>query len=77
MVAAGLRIALPIALIVVVVAEIVGGQNGVGFYLVLSQSLFNIPGLFSAIVVLGLLGNVLNAAFGLAERRLIGWAKDV
>ena len=37
------------------------------------QSLFNVLGMWDVIVLLGLLGMVLNAAFGLVERRVLAW----
>jgi ABC-type nitrate/sulfonate/bicarbonate transport system permease component len=37
------------------------------------QSLFNVLGMWDIVVLLGLLGMVLNAAFGLVERRILAW----
>ncbi|HEY9314388.1 ABC transporter permease [Williamsia sp.] len=75
MISAGLRVALPISLIMMVLSEIVGGSNGVGFYMELHQDLFDIPALFSAIIVLGIVGNIVNGCYGLAERKVLVWAQ--
>ncbi|MCF7548033.1 ABC transporter permease [Pseudonocardia sp. WMMC193] len=75
MISAGLRVALPIALIMMVVSELVGGQNGLGFYLTYQQQSFNIPAMFAAVIVLGVLGNVLNAGYAAVERRVLHWAR--
>jgi ABC-type nitrate/sulfonate/bicarbonate transport system permease component len=39
------------------------------------ESLFNVPGMWGVIVLLGLLGMVLNAAFSLFERRVLAWER--
>lgn len=77
MISAGLRVGLPIALIMMVVSELVGGQNGIGFYLTQAQSLFNIAGMFSALLILGVLGNVINLAYAFVETRRLHWASHL
>jgi ABC-type nitrate/sulfonate/bicarbonate transport system permease component len=37
------------------------------------ESQFDVSGMWGVIVLLGLLGMVLNAAFGLFERRVLAW----
>jgi ABC-type nitrate/sulfonate/bicarbonate transport system permease component len=73
MISAGLRVALPIALIMMVVSELVGGRNGIGFYLTQAQSVFDVAGMFSALVILGLLGNLINWLYVRAETRQLHW----
>lgn len=77
MISAGLRVGLPIALIMVVVSELVGGQNGIGFYLLTGQSTFNIPAMFAAVVILGVLGNLINAGYARLEKKWLSWADSV
>ncbi|HEY0484773.1 MAG TPA: ABC transporter permease [Mycobacteriales bacterium] len=77
MISTGLRVALPIALIMMVVSELVGGQNGIGFYLLTGQSLFNISGMFAALFILGILGNLVNAGYARLERKWLFWANNV
>ncbi|MET7999413.1 ABC transporter permease [Nonomuraea glycinis] len=77
LISAGLRVALPIALIMMVVSELVGGQNGVGFYLLSSQSVFNIPAMFAALILLGVLGNLVNAGYARLEDRWLKWARNL
>lgn len=77
MISVGLRVALPIALIMVVVSELVGGQNGIGFYLLTGQSMFNIPAMFAAVVILGVLGNLINAGYARLEKKWLSWADSV
>jgi ABC-type nitrate/sulfonate/bicarbonate transport system permease component len=70
---AGLRLSLALALVMMIISEFVGSTNGIGREMLEDQSLFNVLGLWDVIVLLGLLGMVLNAAFGLAERRVLAW----
>jgi ABC-type nitrate/sulfonate/bicarbonate transport system permease component len=70
---AGLRLSLALALVMMIVSEFVGSTNGIGNEMLKDQSLFDVPGMWGVIVLLGLLGMVLNAAFGLLERRVLAW----
>ena len=70
---AGLRVAVSIGLVMVVVSEFVGGGDGLGHYILVEQSQFNIPEMYAGILFLGLLGFVLNGVFVLVERRALSW----
>jgi ABC-type nitrate/sulfonate/bicarbonate transport system permease component len=70
---AGLRLSLALALVMMVVSEFVGSTNGIGREMLQDQSLFNVPGIWGIIVLLGLLGLLLNAVFSLIERRVLAW----
>lgn len=72
---AGLRIAAPIALIVAVSAELVGGgQLGIGVWM-LANSQAGVPRdlLFGGIVITGVIGLALSGLLVAVERRLVGW----
>ena len=70
---AGMRTAVSLSLILMVISEMVASTNGIGFFVLQSQRSFAIPEMWSGIVLLGLLGYVLNAMFLLAERRVLAW----
>jgi ABC-type nitrate/sulfonate/bicarbonate transport system permease component len=70
---AGLRVAVSIGLVMVVVSEFVGGGDGIGHYIRVEQSQFRIPELYAGILFIGLLGFVLNGVFVLIERRALFW----
>lgn len=72
-IAAGLRIAISIGLVLVVISEFVGEGDGLGHYIVFQQSQFNVPELYGGILILGLLGYALNQLFLLSERRVLSW----
>lgn len=70
---AGLRIAISIGLVLVVLSEFVGEGGGLGHYILDRQGQFNYPDMYAGILFLGLLGYVLNRVFLVAERRLLAW----
>jgi ABC-type nitrate/sulfonate/bicarbonate transport system permease component len=70
---AGLRVALALALVTTVVAEMIAGEQGVGHYLVLMQFAGRAEEMYGAVLVLAVLGYALNRGFLWLERRLIGW----
>jgi ABC-type nitrate/sulfonate/bicarbonate transport system permease component len=70
---AGLRISLSIAVILMVISEMIATVDGVGFALVQAQRSFRALDVWSAIVLLGVIGFVLNAALGVVEGRALRW----
>ncbi|MCK2215826.1 ABC transporter permease [Actinomadura sp. ATCC 31491] len=70
---AGLRLSVSLALIMMVISELVGSSEGIGHRMLEAQSQFDIPAMWAGIVLLGLLGIVLNAAFLGVERLVLSW----
>ncbi|MCT9106835.1 ABC transporter permease [Streptomyces mirabilis] len=70
---AGLRQALSIGIILMVISEMFAASNGLGFTIVQFQRSFAIPDMWTGILVLGLLGFLLSVVFRLVERRVLGW----
>lgn len=70
---AGMRISLAIAIIMMIVTEMVGATSGIGFVTLNAQQSFQIPLMWSGIMLLGVLGALLNFLFTLVERRLLRW----
>jgi ABC-type nitrate/sulfonate/bicarbonate transport system permease component len=70
---AGLRIALSLSLVLMVISELVGATNGIGYQLQVASHSFDMPATWAWIALLGLLGNALNAAFLAVERRALSW----
>lgn len=71
---AGLRTALSMALIVVVVTEMfMGTELGIGQRIFNASITYRIPEMYSAIIIAGLLGFLLNKFFVLVETRLVHW----
>ena len=76
-ISAGLRTALSIGLVLVVISELNGEGNGLGVYIETQRALFNIPEVYVGIVFLGLLGYVLNRIFLVLEHRVLAWHHGV
>jgi len=74
---AGMRTALSIAVVMIVVSEMAGSSDGIGYQLLQSQRAFDIPGMWSAMILLGILGYLLNVLFRGFERAVLGWHRDM
>jgi ABC-type nitrate/sulfonate/bicarbonate transport system permease component len=70
---AGLRQALSIGIILMVISEMFAASNGLGFTIVQFQRGFAIPDMWTGILVLGLLGFLLSLLFQALEHRVLGW----
>jgi ABC-type nitrate/sulfonate/bicarbonate transport system permease component len=74
---AGLRISLSMSLILMVVSEMIGSTDGIGFMLNDAKSSFMLPDMWACIVLLGFLGYAFNAVFLWIERHLLAWHRGV
>lgn len=68
---AGLRLSLSISLILMVVSELIGSTDGIGFQLQNAQREFEFPLMWACIMLLGALGYVMNVTLLSLERRLL------
>ncbi|HXF76330.1 MAG TPA: ABC transporter permease [Methylomirabilota bacterium] len=69
----GLRVSLPIMLILVVISEMVGSTDGIGYFILDSQRRFRVAQMYAGMLSLAILGYALNRIFDLLHRRLLGW----
>lgn len=72
-IAAGLRTGLAIAFILIVVSEMIGSTNGLGYYILQAQRTFAIPEMYGGVVLLAILGFLLNTLFVFGESKVLGW----
>ncbi len=70
---AGMRISLALALIVSVVAEMIAGSEGIGFYIMTMQYAMRASDMYAAIFLLAAVGYTLNLVMLGVERRLLHW----
>jgi NitT/TauT family transport system permease protein len=71
----GLRSAVSMALVIVIVAEMfIGSETGLGHRIIDAQQVFNVKEMYCSILVTGALGYGLNLLFLLVEKRLIHWS---
>jgi len=69
----GLRVSLPIMLILVVISEMVGSTDGIGYFILDAQRRFRVAQMYAGMLTLAILGYALNQLFNLVHRRLLSW----
>lgn len=71
---ASLKIAITLSFVGSVIAEVIGGNGGVGNVMLVASSNFNMPLVFAALVVVGVMGIGMYALFDRLERRMTSWS---
>ncbi len=69
----GLRVSLAIGIILLVAAEMLGAEYGIGAYILQAGSLYDLEKLFAGVVILSALGVLTSSGIGLIEKRLLRW----
>ena len=71
----GLRSAVSMALVIVIVAEMfIGSDTGLGHRIIDAQQVLNVKSMYAAILAAGALGYALNVLFLIAEKRIVHWS---
>ncbi|WP_367137299.1 ABC transporter permease [Saccharothrix sp. HUAS TT1] len=70
---AGLRVSLSLSLVLMVVSELIGTDNGIGSQLLVAQREFDFPDMWAGIILLGVLGYALNTVLLGFERKALAW----
>ena len=70
---AGMKVAVSLSLVGVIVGEFVAAKQGLGYVILISQGIFDTTSVFAAIFMLALMGTVLFYAVEMLERRLVPW----
>jgi len=73
----GLRVSLPIMLILVVISEMVGSTDGIGYFVLDSQRRFKVAQMYAGMFALAILGYTLNQLFNLLQRWLLPWQRGM
>ncbi|MGD1860217.1 MAG: ABC transporter permease [Leptolyngbyaceae cyanobacterium] len=70
----GLRTAISLTLVVIIVAEMfIGSTNGMGQRIIDAQQVFDMPDMYASIIATGVMGYGLNQLFLLTENKFIHW----
>lgn len=69
----GLRVSISIAIILLVAAEMLGAQYGVGSYILAAGSLYDLEKLFAGVTILSMMGLIVNFVIGRIERQFLSW----
>lgn len=71
----GLRISLAITLILVVISEMVGSTDGIGYFILDAQRSFKVDQMYAGMLSLAILGYALNQIFFLLYSYVLAWHK--
>ncbi|XWN31785.1 MAG: ABC transporter permease [Devosia sp.] len=69
----GARISVSIAIVLLVAAEMIGAEYGLGAYILMAGSLFALDQLIAGVAMLSVIGLIIAWAIGRAERHLLDW----
>ncbi|MGB5151588.1 MAG: ABC transporter permease [Mycobacterium sp.] len=69
----GIRLSAAASILVLVAAEMVGAQSGLGYLIMASQLNFQIPQMYAGILTIALVGLIFNFVLVLIERRFSRW----
>ncbi len=72
----GLRIALPVAIIVVVITEMIGDSIGLGYYITIWSTRFRFANVYAAIIVIGICGLALDQVLLALRHRVVYWQRE-
>jgi ABC-type nitrate/sulfonate/bicarbonate transport system permease component len=72
---AGFRVAVPVAMIVVVITEMISSADGLGYLVIYSLSSLRTDRMLAVVVIIALIGYLLDKGLVLARNRLIYWEK--
>lgn len=72
----GLRLSATTALLLLIAAEMIGANKGLGFQVMNAQYNFQIPTMFAAILLLAFLGLAANAVLVRLQQRLCRWSSS-
>lgn len=70
---AGLRLAVSLSLVLMVIAELTGSTNGIGYQMNTAYGNYQMTSLWAGIVLLGILGYLLNAMLTGVEHFALAW----
>lgn len=73
---AGFRVALPIAMIVVIITEMIGSADGLGYLVIYSMASLKTDRMLAAVLVIALLGLLLDRLLLVVRDRLVFWEKQ-
>lgn len=75
-IAVGLRLAVTVGIVMLVVSEMYGSIEGIGFFVLRSGQRFQLPPTWAGTILIGLIGWLLTVIYGVGERRLLRWTRQ-
>ena len=71
---ASLKVAITVAFVGSIIAETVGSNKGIGAFMLVASSRFEVPLAFAGLLVTSVMGIIMYAVASVIERRMTGWA---
>jgi ABC-type nitrate/sulfonate/bicarbonate transport system permease component len=73
---AGLRIALPVALVIAILTEMIGATEGLGYLIARASASLSRGQVFAGVLAIAVIGFALDRGLGALRRRLVFWEKE-
>jgi NitT/TauT family transport system permease protein len=71
---ASLKVAITVAFVGSIVAETVAGNKGIGYFMLVASSRFEVPLAFAALLITSAMGIAMYLVASVIEYRMTGWA---
>ncbi|MEO9247085.1 ABC transporter permease [Citricoccus nitrophenolicus] len=75
-IAVGVRLAITIGIVMLVVSEMYGATEGVGYFILQSGQRFQLAAAWAGTLLVGVIGWVFTSIYALAEHRLLRWNRE-
>lgn len=75
MIMAGLKLALGVSLLLIVAAEMIGADSGIGFLIWTSYQVFDLDQMYVGLIVMMFLGALSNFVMNEVEKRVVPWKR--
>ncbi len=69
----GLRVALPLSMVIVVITEMIGESSGLGYYITYASASFMYASSYAGVIAIALVGFIMDRALVLIRDRLLFW----
>jgi NitT/TauT family transport system permease protein len=73
---AGLNIGLVLSVLGAIIGEFVGAKSGIGYLIIQMNYNMDVPGMFAALFILGIMGILMNLLAQFVRRRVVFWQPD-
>ncbi len=73
----GIRLSATLSILILVAAEMMGANKGLGFLVYDSETKYQIPDMYAAILTMALLGLLINYAIVIFEKRATRWKEEL
>lgn len=71
----GVRVALPLSMVVVVITEMIGDSRGLGYFIAYSSASFKYPVAYAAVAAVALIGFALDRTLVFLRNRIVFWER--